>query len=213
MATPVVVTRIQNRRGTQDQFNGLNGIYPLDYNGRGGYNPPGTGPIGFTPTAYPTVLLPGELAFCTDTRRVFVGNVNGEYTEITIPTRQDDITLIPIVVELPFTTPPTGPPNWQPIPELQFKLTPFFTILYDLTDNIDPDWNTPGTNFARNGSLQITTTNSTPTLTDSGTEINSLSSSINFQVVFNSGNIEIEYTHNFPVSLTFSTSSISWIPF
>ena len=61
--TPVVVTRIQNRRGTQAQFDAL---YP---NGQ-----PGTGP---------NILQPGELALVTDSPgKVYIGNINGTYFEI-----------------------------------------------------------------------------------------------------------------------------------
>jgi hypothetical protein len=75
MASPVVVSRIQNRRGTQAQFDAL---YPVGYTGIGGY---GSLP-GFNATNFPDVLLPGEVAFCTDTRRFFIGNINAEYTEV-----------------------------------------------------------------------------------------------------------------------------------
>jgi hypothetical protein len=147
MSTPVVISRIQNRRGTQIQFNAL---YPVGYNGIGGFGSifaakttiaaSGTGTsatitftggsfvvgstitvVGVTPSgyngtyivdsavgntvtyacsatgaqtvsgqAYPTynsilfpgVLQPGEVALLTDTRRFFVGNLNGEYIEL-----------------------------------------------------------------------------------------------------------------------------------
>jgi len=78
MTSPVVSSRIQNRRGTQDQFNGVSGIYPDGYDGVGGY---GSQP-GFDITNYPNVLQPGEIALCTDTRRTFVGNLNGSYVEL-----------------------------------------------------------------------------------------------------------------------------------
>ena len=163
MSTPVVVSRIQNRRGTQSQFNGSyvppgpGPIYPTGYNGIGGFgsvsgpliattSTSGTGsvatvsfaaatylenspigssvtitgvtPVGYngiwTVTAssgtsvsfasattgvqtvagtitrpynsinYPSVLLAGELALCTDSGRVFMGNINGEYLEISV---------------------------------------------------------------------------------------------------------------------------------
>lgn len=77
MAAPVVVSRIQSRRGTQAQFDAL---YPLGYSGIGGY---GSLP-GFNSTNYPNVLMPGELALCTDTRRVFLGNLNAEYLEFAL---------------------------------------------------------------------------------------------------------------------------------
>jgi len=69
MASPVTVSRIQNRRGTQAQFNAL---YPPGYTG--------TGPVNIN--LYPNILMPGELALCTDTRRVFLGNLSGEYIEL-----------------------------------------------------------------------------------------------------------------------------------
>lgn len=75
MASPVVVTRIQNRRGTQAQFDAL---YPPGYTGVGGYG----SIVGFNATNFPDVLLPGEMAFCTDTRNVFLGNVNAEYVQL-----------------------------------------------------------------------------------------------------------------------------------
>lgn len=75
MTTPVVVTRIQNRRGTQDQFDAL---YPLYYTGTGGF---GSIP-GFNMSTYPNVLSPGEVALCIDTRKTFLGNINGTYVEL-----------------------------------------------------------------------------------------------------------------------------------
>lgn len=72
---PVTVTRIQNRRGTYSQFLAL---YPIGYNGVGGFD----SVPGYTPTAYPNVLQPGELALCTDNRKMFMGNLNGEYIQV-----------------------------------------------------------------------------------------------------------------------------------
>lgn len=80
MVAPVVVSRIQHRRGLQEQFNGTNAIYPKDYNGIGGYG----SSVDFTPEKYPNVLLPGEMVLCTDTRRVYMGNINGEYLQLAI---------------------------------------------------------------------------------------------------------------------------------
>jgi hypothetical protein len=77
MASPVTVTRIQNRRGTQDQFDDL---YPPGYDGTGGFG----SVVGFNITNYPGVLLSGEIALCTDSRRVFLGNINGEYLELAV---------------------------------------------------------------------------------------------------------------------------------
>jgi hypothetical protein len=79
MVSPVVVSRIQHRRGLQTQFDEL---YPLGYVGVGGYNAPAF--PDFTPLNYPNVLLPGEMVLCTDTRRVYMGNINGEYLQLAI---------------------------------------------------------------------------------------------------------------------------------
>lgn len=205
MASPVVVSRIQNRRGLQAQFEAL---YPVGYDGIGGYNPPGSGPIGFTPVAYPDVLLPGELAFCTDSRRLFIGNINGEYTEL--GTDVAGIILPPLVLDL-------APVGVFTATGIQYTATPFFTLLYDLTDNLNPDWNTPGIDFARNGSLQITALGfPDATLTDSGTEINNaLPSTISFIAEYNvdTVSIDIKYMHDFPGNLFFSTSNIIWQSF
>ncbi len=167
MATPVTVTRIQNRRGTQAQFETL---YPQGYQGTGGFGDPvwSTQPVlissvvatgttitvsiisaylmppyntllvpgsaivvsGVTPSIYNDtytissidtvtspgftlincasiltgsadpdtgsfylpfvienyqgVLLPGEIALCTDSRRMFIGNLNGEYIDVSV---------------------------------------------------------------------------------------------------------------------------------
>lgn len=208
MATPVVVSRIQNRRGTQDQFNDL---YPLGYNGIGGY---GSLP-GFDSTNYPNVLLPGELALVTDARRTFIGNINGEYIELADNSGGAD--LLPIVISLPpaavFTT----------IPGLSYMpatASPFISILYDLTDDPAVDWNTPGTDFSRNGTLQITSVKyvaapPAATLTDIGTEINNASpSTITFIAEYDVTQtfIEIKYMHDFSGNLTFSSSSRLWQP-
>ncbi len=206
MSSPVTVTRIQNRRGLQTQFEAL---YPPGYtappfNGTGGF---GSIP-GYTLAAYPDVLLPGELAFCTDSRRMFLGNINGEYVEIAL-TGGDPGTLNPITSVLApaavFTT----------IPELSLTpgKTPFFKVEYSLTDSPNPDWNTVGTNFARNGELEITAVTSIPTLTDTSTEINLTAFNVSFQAVFAGGNIEIQYMHDFAGPLTFNTSTIKWSAF
>lgn len=204
MASPVVVSRIQNRRGQQSQFDLL---YPPGYTGVGGY---GSLP-GFTSTNFPDVLLPGEIAFCTDSRRTFIGNTNGEYVELSPaappPPPLGPLTLLPLILQLP----PVG--VFTTIPALTYTATPFFTLLYDLTDNLSPDWNSVGTNFSRNGTLQLTIVGTTPTLTDSGTEINLTLNTISFQAVYSAGNINIQYMHNFAGNLTLSSTSIIWLPF
>ena len=219
MSTPVVVTRIQNRRGTQTQFNGPAGIYPLSYDGIGGF---GSQP-GYDIINYPGVLVPGELAFCTDTRRVFLGNINGEYVELSTVSG-NDIILNPLVLQLaPSPTfVPTG---------IEYPTTPFMKILYDLSDSVSPDWNSVGTNFSRNGQLEITAVTDfvpvppvvpfppiTPvTLNDTGTEINKvLPNSISFMAQYKDISatlIEIMYMHDFSGPITFSSGSVKWLPF
>jgi hypothetical protein len=203
MVSPVVVSRIQNRRGLQSQFDLL---YPPGYDGIGGY---GSQP-GFTSTNFPDVLFPGEIALCTDSRRTFVGNINAEYIELA-ESNAGALTLPPVVIQLPpaavFTT----------IAALTYTATPFFNLLYDLTDSLSPDQNVPGIDFSRNGALQITCA-APPyaTLTDVGTEINNASpSTISFIAEYDGTNtlIEIKYMHDFPGNLTFSSSSIIWQPF
>lgn len=208
MASPVVVTRIQNRRGQQSQFDAL---YPPGYNGIGGYG----SIIGFDATNYPDVILPGELAFCTDTRKMFVGNTNAEYVELAASS-VGSLTLEPVVLQLA----PIG--VFTAIPALSYTATPFFTLLYDLTDDLSLDQNVTGTDFSRNGTLQITAlkfTSPSPqvTLTDSGTEINNSvgPSTITFMAEYNIDTVSVDilYMHDFPGNLTLSSSSIIWQPF
>lgn len=204
MVSPVVVSRIQNRRGTQVQFDAL---YPPGYNGVGGADI----------NIWTNILLPGEVALCTDTRRVFIGNLNGEYIEIDT-TLGGGIALLPLVISLP----PIG--VFTAIPELEYDPSPFFTLLYDVTDSPSLDWNVVGSNFSKNGELKITAVADwsppTPaaTLTDTGTEMYGpgyTTESISFEAGYNlaSDKIQIRYTHNFPTNLTFSTTSLRWLPF
>jgi hypothetical protein len=213
--TPVVVSRIQNRRGTQAQFNALYTTYP------------GTGP---------NVLQPGEIALCTDTGRVFVGTVNlasekGYYLELSTVSSTSSLTFLPQAINLP-----PSPTVWSPIPVLDYPVTPFYTILYSVTDATQSPLGTPapantvGDTFSRNGELKMTaivTPVAPPpfpvTLTDTGTEINNaapvpnvipypptVQPDISFKAEYDGSNIRISYIHNFPVNLTFSTSSIYW---
>jgi hypothetical protein len=207
--TPVVVSRIQNRRGIQSQFYAL---YPAGYTGVGGfdsgsYNPP------FNIENYPAVLMTGELALCTDSRNLYMGNINGEYIRLgTIGGGVSLNTLVPVTVTLPIA------PTFTVIPQLSYLATPFATLLYSVTDASSGDWNTVGGNFSKNGQLQITAINSGAanpvTLTDTGTEINLGSYTLSFIAQYGTNNrIDILYKHNFPSSLTFSSTDIKWIPF
>lgn len=222
MASPVTVSRIQNRRGTQVDFNGLiftpggpNSLYPLPtipFPGGTGYYPgnPSADP-DFTVTNYPNVLMPGELALCTDTFTVYIGNINGGYVQLTNPPPPtiSDLVFGPLVV---ISLPPS-PGIFTPIPALNYLATPFFTLLYDITDSPSPDWNTVGTNFSRNGEMKITAVISPGVvLTDTSTEVNNTLHDISFTAAYSGPNIQISYMHNFPGSLTFSSSTIRWLP-
>ena len=201
---PVVVSRIQNRRGTQSQFYGL---YPTGYFGVGGYNSGSYSPA-FTPTNYPNVLMPGELALCTDSRRVFMGNLNGEYIALAENISGSGLQLNPLEVSLPPAS------TFTVIPELTYLATPFTDLFYSITDSTSPDWNTLGVNFSRSGILTITAMSTSATLTETGTEINTLApDNISFTATLSGTNIEISYMHNFPGNLNFVTSSVMWQAF
>jgi hypothetical protein len=197
MASPVTVSRIQNRRGTQAQFDAL---YPPGYNG--------VGPVDIN--LYPNILMPGELALCTDTRRVFLGNLTGEYVELA-SAAGGGILLGPLVLQLP----PIG--IFTPIPQLDYPATPFFTLLYDITDALSPDQNVVGTTFSRNGEMKITAVvdfgPGSVSLTDTSIDVNTTLFDISFTADYNGPDIEISYKHNFPGNLTFSSSTILWLPF
>lgn len=204
--TPVVVSRIQNRRGTQAQFNTLYPVYPN----------PGS----------QSALQPGELALITDAPgRVLIGSLNGTYLELAVSSTSSNLSFLPIQLVLP----PTGA-TWVAMPLLDTSIpTPFYSILYSITDapltglllNEPAGSNAVGTQFSKNGELSITAilTPITPlpypvSLTDTGTEINAYASpyDISFKADYNiDGNIQISYMHDFPVALTFSTSSIIWL--
>ncbi len=274
--TPVVISRIQNRRGTQAQFDNL---YPKEYtsdpgatsllavvtvgNTDGlvvGAKPVVINGIGqfvggttilsidsgtqFTVSAEPIVplsggatvihvnqyhgqggavgpniLQPGELALCTDTRRLFMGNSNGEYIELVTVGEVTNFVAAPLVLILPPNTVP------EVIAPLTHDATPFLSLLYGLVDIVTDDPNAVGLNFSKNGVLQITSTSTDATITDVGTDVNTsalvpnpnpifpdIQPDISFSVAKVGNSIEISYLHNFTVPLTLSTSSIIWAP-
>ena len=220
----------------------VEGITPLSYNGTyvvtastpttvsfnstatGSQIIAGTVSSPFNITNYPSVLLPGELALCEDSRRIYMGNLNGEYIQIAELLVDGSNTFL---APLEITLPPAA--SFTIIPSLTYSATPFNTMVYSITDSSSLDWNTVGNTFSRNGSLQITATANfapipnppfpdiTPvTLTDNGTEINtSIPDEITFMAQYDVTftNIEILYMHDFATSLNFSTSSIMWQPF
>lgn len=193
--TPVVVSRIQNRRGTQEQFDNLYPTYP------------GVGP---------QILQPGELALCTDTRRVFIGNLNGEYVELAAGSVGSVVPVEPLYQPIQVVLPPS-PGTFTFIPELEFSATPFLTISYSLTDVTGISPLTPGTptdvglNISKNGKLEVTANDHEAALVDSATEINTTNFDISFKAEYTvNGNIGISYSHNFPINLTFSTYTIVW---
>ena len=192
MANEVVISRIQNRRGTQAEFDALP-------------NPK---------------LRPGEIGLVTDTERLFIGNADGTILEIGI-SNTNELLFSPINFLLIPTYSSLGAPpsnTWQTIAGLSFLPTNFLNILYSIDQiPIDPTLLTLST-FVKNGTLLITS--SLPpfaTLTDTATEISEygLGIDIGFRVMYSSDSslIEIQYTHNFPSVLSFNTSTIQWSPF
>lgn len=219
VGTPVVVSRIQNRRGTQQQFDGYvysisgpNSVYPQGYNGIAGF---GNDPLfpEFTIQNYPNVLLPGELALCTDSRRLFIGNVSGTFSEIIIGLQDTDLTRLRPET---FTLVPSA--TWKKIEGLTLRPsssdpiapTPFLSFLYSVTDA--PESRDPGVNFSKNGLLQITGTTTDVTLSDTSTEINTTPYTISFKAEYDTGFITVWYIHNFTSSLSFDTNAIAWLP-
>lgn len=236
MSSPVVVSRIQNRRGTQLEFNGHVyspvgpfSLYPKGYNGDVGY---GNFP-DFDAIKYPNVLLPGELALCVDTSRMFIGNTDGRYVEIA-QEHLGTTMLSPLSWILQPTTSGTNPPNFQPITNLTgsvLKLipSPFINISYSVTDSGSDNWDTVGQTFSRNGNLTITTISESAVLpippinmppasnvviSDTGASVHvNANYDISFIAQYNNGEIEILYNHNFPNDLTLNTNTLIWVPF
>lgn len=138
---PVVVSRIQLRRGTQAQFDAL---YPPGYDGTGGYDGPST------------ILQPGEVAVCTDSRRVFMGNLNGEYFEIGSFSSNGggsgehggDMVAMSVLL------PPSN--TFVPVPGLSFTPTSLHNIVYTVTDSTSPDPSSTGAAYTRSGTMVVT---------------------------------------------------------
>lgn len=193
MATPVVVSRIQNRRGTQAQFDSLYTSYP------------GVGP---------NILQPGEIALCTDTHRIFIGNLNGTYDELGTAT-STDIILEPFVKQLAPAA------SYTIIPELSISPTAFFTMLYSVTNAETTDAGAIGATFSRNGEMKITSVvNFVPvpplgpvSMTDESVDINTTAFDISFLAEYNNTqtSIDISYKHNFLDNLVLCVSTIQWL--
>lgn len=207
MSSPVTISRIQNRRGIQDQFNGIdpNRLYPTDYNG----SAPGYGtPPDYNISTYPNVLQPGELALCTDTGNVYIGGENGTFFHVNATAVPPDY-INPIVYSLAPVA------NFTTISPLSYLPVPLMNILYDVVDSgSDTSWNAPGLTFSRSGTMTITVLPGTSQaeLNDVSTELNNAGIYLSFRAIYNSGNVEIQYYHNSASSLTFSTSTIKWNP-
>lgn len=203
--TPVVVSRIQHRRGTQDQFNAL---YPPGYTGVGGYDGPST------------ILQPGELAVCMDSRRVFVGALNGEYFEMgtgsgTGGGGSSECCGGLIAVSIPLQP---SPDTYAPVPGVRFNPTPFHDIQYSATDATSPDVDAPGTMYTRSGKLTITSLKQSAAsdlvnLVDYSVEVNKTVYDLVFRADYDGDgkSILVSYRHNFPMPLRMTTSSIVWI--
>ena len=123
--TPIVVSRIQNRRGLQADFNSL---YPSGQ--------PGTGP---------SVLQPGEIALCTDTGNVYIGTtisgVNGYYIEISGSTFSTFTNQI--VSTVATGTPPLSVASTTPVANLSIggNAATATNVAYSGLTGTVPTWN------------------------------------------------------------------------
>jgi len=213
----VVISRIQNRRGTIAEFQAL---YPLDYDGSSGYN--STKFPNYNPTDYPNVLQPGEIGLCTDSEQLFIGSINGTYLGVQVEESNNNLNFAPIVVLL-------QPSNWIAVgPELEFDppISSFLNIFYTLSD-VNPITGAAN-QYSKNGTMSITETASLVQLSDTGIEINTYPVTldpngiplnpidISFETRYTSipgGSIQVFYKHNFPNPLYLSTATIQWGPF
>lgn len=201
MTSQVVLSRIQNRRGTQVQFNALY--------------------TSLNPLANEQQLQPGEIGVCTDTGRMFMGTelnifpIPNSYIEIlsnsTPLVITGQISFTPLIVTLA----PVG--TFTTISSLAINLglytsgnIGFYEILYNVYE-LPPAMSSPP--FSRSGVLNLSTSTSYATLTDTSTDINPTSSDISFQAVYSGGSVEIQYQHNFTGDVVLSTSTILWAPF
>lgn len=199
-SSPVIVSRIQNRRGTQAEFNAL---YPPGYSGVGGAT--GT-----------KILQPGEIGLTTDTRRVFIGNLNGEYIELTgAGGGGGGINFTPVVASLPTTS------VFTEVPELSYSATSLFNITYSVTNAGDSQPGSPGVSFSRTGTLTVAAILNqsgagSATLTDDSLELDpSNSADISFIAEYDqpTGLVKIKYRHNYLSPLILTTGTMAWAPF
>ena len=202
-----------------------------------GYYPATPDPT-FTAVNYTNVLLPGELALCTDSGNVYMGNLNGGFIQFAEQVSTAGEFLNPAPWILPPVTTFTAISSAIGIATimLDYQATPFYTIEYSVTDSSMSDWNSVGVNFARNGAMCITAVNSatqqpnspvqppliapinppiwsTVNLNDTSSEVNATQYDISFKAQYNNNRIEIMYIHNFPGNLTLYTNTITWIAF
>jgi hypothetical protein len=185
MALPVLFSRIQNRRGTQNDFNTLYiGVDPI---------------LGST---NPALLQPGELAVVTDSENVYIGTIPlGTYFKITSASG-----FIPLQIVLAPVA------SYTTIPALTTTtLLSLLNIDYSVADT-DLSTIKTGITFSRNGELQVTsiTTGAAATLTDNSTELNSTAYALSFIAIQSGSTLEIQYKHNFTGNLYFNTVTQVW---
>jgi hypothetical protein len=176
----VVISRIQNRRGTQSEFDAL-------------------------PSPK---LAPGEIGMTTDTQRVFIGNADGSYLEFTIQESFNQLLFTPLIIPLPISG------TFIPVPGLEFIAGGLLNIIYTVSDTASPS---VPVSYSKSGTMTVTCTTTQTDLVDSGIEIDDYpsGSSLTFSSQYASDNISVQilYSHNYPVPLTLSTSTIQWVPF
>lgn len=198
MAVSQYITRFTNRKGTQAQFDAL---YPRQYNGVGGVDL----------ARYPNVLAQGEIGLCTDTCRVFMGTLNGEYIEL----EADRATTSQVQLQ-PFVRYLIPSNTFRPIPGFSFRSVPLMNIEYSVSDSSSSDWTRPGKEYTKNGKLTVSSIDGNVTHLDSAVETSpNYNYDIYFKVVTDSSGLACTmfYRHNYKATLTFSSQSTQWAPF
>jgi len=184
MSTPqVVVSRIQNRRGTQAEFDAL---------------------------ASPK-LQPGEIGLITDTQIVYIGNEFGELLELYPQVNITNLIFTPLVIALVPETDPTviTALSFTPTPFLDI----LYSVTNATSDIINTVGITFAQNGTLSITAVAPTIAQSVLLNDTNVSLNQTIYSINFTAQYSddSSVIQVLYNHNFPGTLYFNTGTIQWV--
>jgi len=179
----VVVSRIQNRRGTQAEFDALSS----------------------------PKLQPGEIGLITDSQIVYIGNDFGELIQLYPSSSISNLNFLPLVISLPpastFTV--ITELSFAPVPFLNilYSLTDATTTI---VNTVGVQF---AQNGELNVTALAPTLSQSVLLTDASVSLNQTSNSIEFTSAYSSDHslIQILYKHNFSSSLNFNTSTIQWV--